>query len=116
MLTTSTAIASADTTLSGLQSLIGVMLLFPEAQRKAQMELDRVLSGRLPEFSDEPDLPYLTAVVIELLRWNPMAPLGELTLLNLRENSLNPLSKQPSHINAPRTMFTRDTTYRKDLF
>jgi len=44
------------------------MVLFPEAQRKAQLELDRVLGDRLPEFNDEADLPYLTALVMELLR------------------------------------------------
>ncbi|KAF9554410.1 cytochrome P450 [Agrocybe pediades] len=68
--------ASADTTLSGVQAFVAAMVLFPEAQKKAQMEVDRVLGGRLPDFSDEPDIPYLTALVMELLRWNPMVPLA----------------------------------------
>ena len=44
------------------------MISFPEAQSKAQEELDRVLQGRLPECSDLKDLPYTTALVKEILR------------------------------------------------
>jgi len=47
----------------------------PEVQRKAQEEIDRVVgSGRLPEVSDRPDLPYIEAIYRELLRYEP--PLG----------------------------------------
>jgi len=53
------------------------MLLNPEVQAKAQEELDRVVGpNRLPEFSDQPDLPYIHAVCKEVLRWHPAAPLG----------------------------------------
>ncbi len=52
------------------------MLCFPEAQKKAQEELDRVLNGRLPYFRDEKDLPYVAALVKEVLRWKPVTPLG----------------------------------------
>ena len=44
------------------------MISFPEAQSKAQEELDRVLQGRLPEYDDLKDLPYITALVKEILR------------------------------------------------
>lgn len=44
------------------------MLYFPDVQKKAQEELDRVLGGRLPEFQDERNLPYLSAVVKEVMR------------------------------------------------
>jgi len=30
----------------------------------------------LPEFGDEDSLPYITAVMKELLRWQPANPLG----------------------------------------
>jgi len=54
------------------------MVHFPEVQRKAQAELDRVLrdSGRLPGYEDQPDLPYITAIVKEVLRWKPVGPIG----------------------------------------
>ena len=53
------------------------MTLHPEAQRKAQDELDRAIGrDRLPTFADRPNLPYVDALVKEVLRWNPVAPLG----------------------------------------
>ncbi|KAG6872744.1 hypothetical protein C0993_001947, partial [Termitomyces sp. T159_Od127] len=49
----------------------------PDALRKAQEEIDRVVgSSRLPDFDDEPSLPYISALVKEALRWNPVAPIG----------------------------------------
>lgn len=54
------------------------MTLYPEAQLKAQKELDRVLGsqGRLPQFSDRNQLPYIDHIVWEVMRWNPVVPLG----------------------------------------
>jgi len=53
------------------------MLLNPKVQKKAQEELDRVIGkGRLPDFSDREDLPYISAVVREVLRLNPPFPFG----------------------------------------
>lgn len=54
------------------------MTLYPEVQKTAQAELDAVIgSDRLPSFSDRPQLPYLEAVLKEVLRWNPVAPMGK---------------------------------------
>lgn len=54
------------------------MVLYPDAFQKAQAELDRVVGqDRLPEFSDKEALPYVCAIVQEVLRWNPVTPLGE---------------------------------------
>ena len=55
------------------------MVRHPEVQRKAQAELDRVLhnSGRLPGYEDQSDLPYITAIMKEVLRWQPVAPIGK---------------------------------------
>lgn len=45
------------------------MLLYPEVQRAAQDEIDRVVgSDRLPAYDDMNVLPYLTAVMMESLR------------------------------------------------
>ena len=53
------------------------MALYPEVQKKAQMEIDRVVGmDRLPSFADRPNVPYVDAVVKEVLRWNPVVPLG----------------------------------------
>ena len=53
------------------------MTLFPDVQRKAQAELDRVVgSHRLPNYEDLSNMPYVTATVMEVLRWMPIAPFG----------------------------------------
>lgn len=47
------------------------MTLFPQVQAKAQSEIDLYLeNGRLPEFSDMETLPYVTAVMKEVLRYD----------------------------------------------
>ena len=53
------------------------MVSYPEVQRKAQEELDRVIGPhRLPEFGDRESLPYIGLVCKELYRWRPVVPLG----------------------------------------
>lgn len=53
------------------------MLMNPEIQTKAHEQLEKVLGpGDLPSFSDEPLLPYITAIAQEALRHNPVTPLG----------------------------------------
>ena len=53
------------------------MALQPHIARKAQEELDRVVGNeRLPELSDREHLPYISALINELLRWSCPAPLG----------------------------------------
>lgn len=55
------------------------MTLYPEVQAKAHEELDRAIgSGRLPTWSDRPNLPYLRAILEETLRCMSSA---ELTVL-----------------------------------
>ncbi|KAF4610328.1 hypothetical protein D9613_010451 [Agrocybe pediades] len=69
--------AGAESTVSTLASFVLAILIHPEVQIKAQEELDRVVGHeRLPEFADRPFLPYISAIVKEVLRWNPVAPLG----------------------------------------
>ncbi|KAI0666827.1 cytochrome P450 [Trametes maxima] len=54
-----------------------VMASHPEAQSKAQKELDSVVGrGRLPGFHDRDSLPYLNALVKEVLRWHVISPIG----------------------------------------
>jgi len=53
------------------------MVLNPRVMEKAQEELVRVVGkGRLPDFSDWDDLPYINAIVKEIIRWNPPLPIG----------------------------------------
>ena len=51
------------------------MVINPEAMKKAQEELDRVVGkGELPDFSHKDSLPYIDALVKEVFRWAPPAP------------------------------------------
>ena len=53
------------------------MTLFPSAQRQAQEEIDRVVGpDRLPTLADRDSLPYIEAMVKEVLRWHPVAPMS----------------------------------------
>ncbi|KAH7909414.1 cytochrome P450 [Hygrophoropsis aurantiaca] len=69
--------AGAESEVSSLKSFFLAMVIHPEVQAKARAELDSVIGpGRLPDFEDRQSLPYVGAIVKEVLRWNPVAPLG----------------------------------------
>ncbi|KAF8840012.1 cytochrome P450 [Paxillus ammoniavirescens] len=64
-------------TVSSLAVFILAMVRYPEAQRRAQAEIDAVVANdRLPTFEDRPYMPFLEAMLREVLRWHPVAPLG----------------------------------------
>jgi cytochrome P450 len=52
------------------------MTLYPEVQHAAHEEIDRVVGGRLPNFSDRENLPYINAIIKETLRWQPIGAMG----------------------------------------
>ncbi|GAW04989.1 cytochrome partial [Lentinula edodes] len=56
----------SDTTSSFLQSLILLLTAFPNVQRKAHKEMDRVVGDqRVPTLDDVPHLPYIQAIIKE---------------------------------------------------
>lgn len=60
------------------------MALYPDAQRKAQRELDAVVGpGRMPDFSHYEELKYTQAIIKEVLRWQPAAPVGMNSKMNV---------------------------------
>ncbi|EJD42957.1 putative CyP450 monooxygenase [Auricularia subglabra TFB-10046 SS5] len=66
-----------DTTVSVITAFFLCMVLHPEAQQFAQDEIDRVLGhGSLPELADREALPYVTAVLLEVIRLYPVLPLS----------------------------------------
>uniref|UniRef100_A0A0W0F6S8 Cytochrome p450 n=1 Tax=Moniliophthora roreri TaxID=221103 RepID=A0A0W0F6S8_MONRR len=70
------SLAGYETIAGAIDWLILAMIRFPEAQRKAQEELDNVVGhARLPTLEDMENLPYMRAVT---LRWRPTTPLGVL--------------------------------------
>lgn len=55
------------------------MTLYPDVQARGHAEVRALLGdGRLPVSSDRCDLPYVGAIVKEVLRWNPAVPLGRI--------------------------------------
>ncbi|KIW96654.1 uncharacterized protein Z519_02045 [Cladophialophora bantiana CBS 173.52] len=53
------------------------MMVFPDVQKRAQQELDKVVgSGRLPTMDDGADLLYVHACAKESLRWMPTTVYG----------------------------------------
>ena len=53
------------------------MVLYPDVQKRAQAEIDSVIGkDRLPTFQDRASLPYIDAIKREVLRWEPVVPLG----------------------------------------
>ncbi|KAJ7181739.1 cytochrome P450 [Mycena crocata] len=70
--------AGADTVVSAMSTFFLVMSLYPDVQARGQQEVDIVTGGgqRLPLFTDRSQLPFITYICYELLRWNPVTPLG----------------------------------------
>ena len=67
----------AHTTASMMDWWTLAMLAHPETQERAQRELDAIVGrARVPTFADMPHLPYICAMVKEVLRWGPVVPLG----------------------------------------
>ncbi|KAJ2936567.1 hypothetical protein H1R20_g522, partial [Candolleomyces eurysporus] len=79
----------AETTVSSLDSYFLAMAHFPHIQTKAQSIIDDYMHSTIrssssppstrrqfPSISDRPNLPYIEAMVYEILRWNPSVPLG----------------------------------------
>ncbi|KAI0096422.1 putative O-methylsterigmatocystin oxidoreductase [Nemania sp. FL0031] len=77
------AIAGGNTTWSTIIVCILGLLVNPEARAKARAELEDVIGVdedgdllRLPNFDDRPRLKYLSNMLHEATRWQPLSPLG----------------------------------------
>ncbi|KIJ60843.1 hypothetical protein HYDPIDRAFT_116705 [Hydnomerulius pinastri MD-312] len=69
--------AGFETTSSYLMAFLLAMTMDYSIQERAQAEIDSVVGkGRLPDFDDRPSLPYVEALLRELMRWHQVAPFG----------------------------------------
>jgi cytochrome P450 len=85
------------------------MAMYPEVQRKAHAEIDAVVGQhRLPDFNDRDSLPYVNAMMKEVMRWNPVAPLGSPFHFQKLQAVHVERFAQAFHICAARTMNTTD--------
>ena len=79
--------AGSDTSSATLHSFFLGLTAFPEVQALAHAELDFVVGcGRSPTWDDEGQLPYISAVVKEVLRWRPVAVLGGTPHASLKDD------------------------------
>ncbi|KAK7014772.1 hypothetical protein VNI00_019270 [Paramarasmius palmivorus] len=70
-------IGGGDTVVSAMTTFFYIMVMHPDIQKRAQADIDRTTGGeRLPIPEDEARLPYVTAIIKELLRFVPVAPIG----------------------------------------
>jgi Cytochrome P450 len=85
-------------TIGTATGLILALAMYPDAQRRAQEEIDSVIGpNRLPDWDDYERLPYLQAVVKEVVRMWPVAPLGTYSSVYLNPISLTLLSCTPCY-------------------
>ncbi|EMD40089.1 hypothetical protein CERSUDRAFT_45215 [Gelatoporia subvermispora B] len=69
--------AGSDTTVSAICTFFLAMTCYPEVQKIAQREIDTVIgTDCLPCYADRDRLPYVNALMLEVIRWHPVAPLG----------------------------------------
>jgi hypothetical protein len=69
---TSPSDAAAGSTLMTIQTLIFALAAHPDAQRKAQDEIDALFGDTIPDKVDLSGLRYLHACVCESQRWRPL--------------------------------------------
>jgi cytochrome P450 len=64
---------AADTTAAQILTLILAFAKYPQVQKRAREEIDKVCPPtRPPKFSDFKDIPYINQVVKEGMRWRPV--------------------------------------------
>ncbi|KAJ7846975.1 cytochrome P450 [Mycena olivaceomarginata] len=80
-------LGGADTSASGLGYFVLAMLANPEAQKRAQEENVHLTGGGkyLPTFEDENALPYVAALLKEVLRWKMVLPFAVPRLLGAED-------------------------------
>ncbi|KAF8546671.1 cytochrome P450 [Imleria badia] len=70
-------LAASETSNSVLMTFFLMMVTNPESQKIAQAQIDAVVGNtRLPTINDRPALPYVDAILREILRYSPPVPLS----------------------------------------
>ena len=100
-------------TSSVIQIFILAMVLYPDVQARARSEIDQVVPhDRIPSIDDRTSLPYIDAVLCEVLRWNTPAPLGLSAVIWFRVCIADPLS-QGLRMQHHKMMSTKGISYLK---
>lgn len=81
--------------MSAIYAFFKAITIYPEVAAVAQAEIDSVVGAdRFPSFSDRNNLPFVNALVLEVLRWHSVVPLGMLFPSPLGYNALKLISEQ----------------------
>jgi len=67
--------AGSDTTRAALNIFVMAAICHPETAAKARQEVDLICGANaehLPDFADEKQMPYVCALIKELMRWRPI--------------------------------------------
>lgn len=68
--------AGSDTSAAFLLSLVLVLAVYPEHQERARREIEAVVGAvRLPELADFKHLPFVEALIKEVIRIRPAFPM-----------------------------------------
>jgi cytochrome P450 len=59
-----------------LHTFVLAMLLHPDIQSRALAEINAVCGDDIPTFEHRPSLRYVEAIRREVMRWQPVSPLG----------------------------------------
>lgn len=63
--------------MAALTGAIMALVHHPDVQARGQAEMDKVIGrDRLPDFADREQLPYISAICREVMRWRLIAPLA----------------------------------------
>ena len=104
--------------MSTIAGAILALVLHPHVQVSGQAELDVVIGrDRLPNFSDRDQLPYVSAICREVLRWKNVTPLGVSHAClkdDVYEGMFIPRGASVGHVGRSSGM-TQRLTYRADL-
>ncbi|KAG2115718.1 cytochrome P450 [Suillus discolor] len=69
--------AGMETSATVLQTFLLAMVLYPDVQARARAEIDQaVRHDKMPCLNDRASLPYIDAILCEVMRWHPPVPLG----------------------------------------
>src|SRR6218665_27815 len=69
--------AGADTTANTVLWTLVALANHPHVQNRLRAEIDAVIPrDKLPSMTDQPNLPYVDATSVEIMRWKTLAPLS----------------------------------------